>query len=122
MHTPNDHCEIWRCYSLRNTSSYHIRRRRELWPFTAVRDDLRRQPLERQCMHCRSPVATESKVANLNAEVGVDPASCLCLFVYTTTLSQAVARGQAAMKIGIVVQIVHAGGDLLAEVECETDG
>ena len=111
------------------TSSYHIGRQRELQRFALVRRDLRRQPLERQCTHCRlfivtqvTDATTEAKVADLYAEVGVDPASCLCLFVYTTTLSHAIARRQVAMNEAVVVQVAHAGGDLRAKIKRKTDG
>ena len=130
MHTPNDHCEILRYHSLRNTSSYHIGRRRKVQRFAPVRGDLRRQPLERQLTVFRQhPVilrvadaAAEPKVADRYTEVRVDPASCLCLFVYTTTLSHAIARRQIAMNEIFAVQVMHAGGDLRAEVESATDG
>ena len=97
--------------------------------FAVVRGDLRRQPLERQCTHRQRRVvvrvadeAAEAKVADLYAEVLVDPAACFLFNVYATNLSHAVARGQIAMNEAVVVQVAHAVGDLHAEIERETDG
>ena len=69
--------------AFRNTSPYHIGRQRELQRFALVHGDLRRQPLERQCTHYRrrvvfrvSDATAQAKVADLYAEVRVDPVAC----------------------------------------------